>query len=201
MSSQFADRDGAYTFDLDGHTYTGHLLAADEGFDLAIRLSSALVDPLCAVVGPPLLQALASPEIIGSFQGAIAGGDDDFLAAFLNADASALAQAAGAIDPAQVSAGLQSVIRSLDLNTVRAILAQTYRDGKPLAQLGHFNAAYRGNYAEAFRAAMKVARGNGFLPDLATIVASVSGTAATKAPARSGSVGSGVSSMGPPATA
>lgn len=202
MSSLFADSNGAYAFELNGHRYTGHLLDADEGFDLAIKLSSALVDPLCAIVGPPLLKALTSPDLIASFQAAAQGGDDDLVGAFLNTDSGALAEAAGAIDPGQVAGGIQQVLRALDLVTVRAILAQTYRDGQPLAELRHFNAAFRGNYVEAFKAAAKVARGNGFLPDLGTIVSSIS-AAAPKATtgATSGSVGSGASSTPPPARA
>jgi len=191
MSSPFADGDGAYAFEIDGHRYTGHLLEADQGFALAIRLSSALVDPICAIVGPPLLKALGSPELIASFQAAAAGGDEDFVGAFLGADAGALAQAAEAIDPGQVAGGIRQVLEALDLPTVRAILGETYRDGQPLSELRSFNAAFRGNYSEAFRAAAKVARGNGFLPDLATIVSSI--TAATgKGKAGAGS-GSGVS--------
>lgn len=202
MSSPFADRDGAYAFELAGHRYTGHLLDADEGFALAIRLSSALVDPICAIVGPPLLKALGSPALISSFQSAAAGGDGDFVEAFLGADASALAEAAGAIDPGQVAGGIQQVLQALDLPTVRAILARTYRDGQPLSELSHFNAAFRGNYVEAFKAAAKVARGNGFLPDLATIVSSISAAAPRMgAGATSGSGESAASSTTRPARA
>lgn len=199
MSSQFADPDGYYTFELDGHTYTGHLLDAEKGFGLAVRLSSAIVDPLCAILGPPLLKALGSPDLIASFQGAVKGGDGDLVGAFLGTEAGALAEAAEAINPAQVAAGIQQVIQSMDLATVRAVLEQTYRDGDALHSSAAFNRAYRGNYAEAFKAAVKVARGNGFLPDLATIVGSVTGAVAS--PAASGSGRSGDSSTTRHATA
>lgn len=167
--SPFADADGYYTFELDGHRYEGDLLSAEHGFNLCIKLSGAVVDPLVTVVAPPLLSALAKPELVRQFQAAANSGDPDFLGAMLSADESALASALAAIDPRQVAGSLQTVIAALDLETVQAILAQTQRDGHRLDNMPAFNRAYRGNYMEAIKAAFKVARGNGLLPGLDTI--------------------------------
>lgn len=68
----------------------------------------------------------------------------------------------GKLNLSELGAALASSLGSLQPRVLHDLLAHTSRDGKPLKQEAHINAAYVGNYLEMMTAAALVANHNGF---------------------------------------
>jgi hypothetical protein len=123
------------------HTYVSHLFGPDDG--------EKILWQLVALVGPSsvgLVIALAMGESLGD---AI--------------DTS--------IDIGAVGSELSMALRKTNMPGLRrAILLQTYRDGKQLKDANNFRVAYTANYAELLRAQWEVLRANRLFLGLATLL-------------------------------
>lgn len=80
-----------------------------------------------------------------------------------------LVEMAGRIDWGKVGGDVKRSILSMPLSTlVRDVLRFTWRDGRPLANDIHYNAAFSRNYGELLQAVWEVAGANRFFPRLNT---------------------------------
>jgi len=69
------------------------------------------------------------------------------------------------LDPTSIGRAVRDAIASLDTDRVLPeLFRHVLRDDKKLSDSGAFNAAYRGNYGELYRAAWEIVRANGFFP-------------------------------------
>lgn len=108
-----------------------------------------VVQALVALVGPPLLAALKPGDIRGG------GGLGGILER---------------LDPQAVGDALGSALMRMEPWLWSELMRHAHRDGKPLGQAQHFDAAFGGNYAELLRAAKAVIDHNGFFSQLATFL-------------------------------
>lgn len=133
----------------DPHAYVIGLHNPTEGTAIALRLVGSVADPLMRLLG----QRAVLEKALAAFKDSGA------------ADPAALMfDALGSIDIANAGVDVAKVIDGLGPKFIRDVLQFTTRDGAPLSQDVHFNAAYRGNYFEMFRAVVEVCKVNRFLP-------------------------------------
>jgi hypothetical protein len=137
------------------HVYLGGLINADQGLPILLRLGSLVVEPIGALVDIDAIAktfaALDADTKIGDVK----------LETFLEG-----------VDVGAVAAAAKKSLASPDAAPlIREIIAAggMTRDGKQLGDPATFNAAYRANYAELFRAAVRIARENRLFPELSTL--------------------------------
>ena len=99
--------------------------------------------------GLPLSLRLSSTALAGVARGLGSAVEEGDLAQAIGSVADAVAQLLASPDAAKLA---------------RAILANTFRDGKPLSSDVEFTRAYQGNWGECYEAIVIVSMGNGFLP-------------------------------------
>lgn len=128
------------------HRYDMTKHRASDGWQMAADLSTRVIEPLAASLGPALARMVVEGE----------------------KDAEGITGALAGFDGAALGATLRNVVTSLPPKTLYGLLANVNRDGSPLIHEGRptaaFDAAYAGNYYELGRAALEVAQRNGFLP-------------------------------------
>ena len=141
--------------DADGkpHRYEVQPHPPTEGTNIMLALIAFGAEPFAAVVS----SAFAVEDF---FAGGATLGDA------LDLDVEGLV---GKLDWSRVGADLKKSILSMPLGSmIRDILARTWRDGSPLSNDVHYNAAYTRNYLEQMRAVWEVANVNRFFPQLST---------------------------------
>lgn len=142
---------GAISFEIDGHTYTTTLIPAEEGIDLIARLLALVGEPLAALVEGLLRDPAKVAALVK------AATDEN--------DATKIDALLGGASLSGMGAALRSGLGSVKAAPlIRDLLKWTIRDGAPLRDPAAFNAAYRGNYAEMFRAVWKVIAVNRLFP-------------------------------------
>lgn len=133
------------------HKYTCTQHRGSEGLPLTLKLSSMVVEPMSAALGPVAAAAVAS------------GG----LASLKDFDLETL-------DFDRIAGTLRNVLASMPMGLIYACLRYTNRDGLPLVADGdvptkHFDDAYARNYLEIGRTLWNVCEHNCFFPGLATL--------------------------------
>lgn len=142
------------------HDYEYTLHRPRDGWKLTTRLSSCLIRPILAGLGPAVVAAV---ETAPKGKGLIAGLIDS-------------PEALAGLDFGKAAEGIEAAVRAVDEETLFAVLRYTNRDGRALVgdngkPTEVFDEAYAGNYYELLRAFWSVASGNGFLPALDSFTA------------------------------
>lgn len=145
---------------------------------------------LIALGAPTLLglaaAALKADDLIGTVFQALRGGEDTERPV-TSGDTGKLSNMIGSLDLGQVGVELsRSLATGRGPKLARAILSKSFRDGKQLADDGHFSLAYQANYAELMQALWKVCEINRFFPQLSTWLSSpanTTGSGSTEQPA------------------
>lgn len=128
------------------HTYTVQPHPAGEGTRLVITLMGLAGEPLGRVLNSNLA------GLVGKVQ----SGEVN-----LESNVNDLLQD---IDFSSVARDLRLALAAVDgLQLFQDLLKYTHRDGYPLAESGHYDAAFQQNYGELLKAVWEVIKRNGFL--------------------------------------
>jgi hypothetical protein len=143
---------GVETFELtdsngEAHAYLVTLHPVDEGQRILWALVALGGEPIGALMQGALGKMIAEGGTLGDLLDA--GADE----------------AVARVDWSAVGRDLANAVRQTDMGALaKQILKHTTRDGQALANPAVFNAAYRANYSEYFRALWAVLQANRFLP-------------------------------------
>ncbi|MEN0065935.1 MAG: hypothetical protein AAGA48_27590 [Myxococcota bacterium] len=136
------------------HAYLVVMHPGGEGMDIVAELLAVGIGPIVEAIG-----VFVGSDGIQS----LIGGDSEAAEAALEAFAQ--------LDLSRVASETRAVLVTGRVpQLLRKVLARTQRDGRPLKESRHYDAAWRGNYAEALMAAWRVIEINDFFGPLLTLV-------------------------------
>lgn len=138
------------------HQYMIQEFNAQEGLELMCVLGGLGVPALAGTVSV----GLRSPELLDAGLDVIEGRADGVVT---SADREQFSEMTASVDLAPAAREFALALLSGKVpGLVQRLMESVFRDGAPMSDAAHFNAAYRANYAELMKAAVEVCRRNGF---------------------------------------